>query len=530
MKRSTVSSDFSVAKNPRRETSFTTSTLRPCIQAVRRECPVDVTVALRAVEVMRVGSNGSLWFPSKGRHDEYQMAVMSFDGKFEIVAEGFEVQPRCFLPSNQCGRELFFINGSGAICKVQCGAGVSVLSEVNAAFLAVYADGILALRGDGDGKVLERRDASGALVDTLDFPFRLPPCYVVSARGQEVIYSTMTSLHKIDLSTKEVILIAGHCKQKGCQDGHGTHARFNCLRLPQYDAASNSVFIRDWLADSTSRFCHVDLVTLRVTTLEIGGLEGQRISSSAVSFPHLYAITADGALFYADLREDSSSSTFHRDMAAVDWSAPSAVEFRLAGGAVVHADRRVLSARSAYFAAMLRPDHGLRESGGVAIDLTSSPVDPRAFCAVLSYLATDELYLGGAVQCRSEGEGRGVRQDDEALARALLCVGVAELADQYQLLRLVRLAEARALREALQPGRDALVLPLLERTCGSGGAVEQACWSSLADRPLTVLRAAGEATVARVLERSPRLRLRLLYLFAEDLQAARAQATGAPAG
>lgn len=492
---------------------------------------MNVTVALQAVEVMRVGADGSLWFPSKGRQDDYQMAVMSFEGKFEIVAEGFETQPRCFLPSNRCGKELFFINGAGAICKVQCGAGVSVLSEVNAAFLAVYSDGILVLRGDGDGKVLERRNSSGGLVDTLEFPFRLPPCYVVSARGQEVIYSTMTSLHKIDLATKEVILIAGHCKQKGCQDGHGTHARFNCLRLPQYDAESNSVFIRDWLADSTSRFCHVDLVTLKVTTLEIAGLEDQHISSSAVFFPHLYAITADGALFYADLRDDTSCSTFHRDMAAVDWSEPGAVEFHLAGGAVVHADRRVLCARSAYFAAMLSPKHGLRESKGVVIDLTASPVDPKAFSAVLSYLATDELYLahGGLSSMNDESEG-GRQEEEESLMRAMLCVGIAELADQYELLRLVRLAEAGALKEAQRPCWDSLILPLLERTWGSSGAVERACWRAVADRPLTVLRAAGEVAVAKILERAPRLRLQLLYRFAEDLQAVRARDSGAPSG
>jgi len=60
--------------------------------------------------------------------------------------------------------------------------------------------------------------------------------------------------------------------------------------------------------------------------------------------------------------------------------------------------------------------------------------------------------------------------------------------------------------------------------------VERACWKALADRPLAVLRATGDGALEAILEREPRLRLRLLYRFAEGLEAAQVREGDAPSG
>lgn len=212
----------------------------------------------------------------------------------------------------------------------------------------------------------------------------------------------------------------------------------------------------------------------------------------------------------------------HSGKTSIQWSDAVQVDFSFSNGEIVRADRRVLVARSKYFAAMLNEGYGLAESTGSVVDLTKSPVEPAAFRAILAYLVTDCFdplnpgFDGAGAAC-SAGEkrpGSALSQDVKdvsSLEQAMHAVDVAEFADQYQLPRLAKLAEAFVLNYALN---DRTALQLLARVAGaggSGGSLERACWSLLTDRGRTILETAGRAEVAKFCTATPALAAELLF-------------------
>lgn len=458
---------------------------------------------------LKAGPDGCLWYASYSEPGKARISVMTLDGDVEVVASGLGTNLHALKP---WGGDLLF-GDDGRICRAVRGGGVSVLVESNTSFFACYEHGILAVRKGHQHKILERRDKHGALVETLELPFGIPGFVVTSPRGDEIVCARGSQIWKVDLRTRRRLLIAGQ-EERGCCDGYGTDAQFYDLRSPCKHGNSH-ILIRDEQPDSTSRWCRVDLATHEVTTVEILGLQKMLLAGVAYEYPHLFAVTQDGAFFHSDLSEDATASTFSEDMARLDWSQPIEAEFKLPSGVTIRADRRILCARSKYFAAMLSAEHGLQESQGPVVDLSKSPVDVAAFRSVLVYLAQDELSFSPLEDLEVKaGSTEHEYETEDILRCALFCLRVAVLADQYQLQRLVKLAEAFVLRVAI-PGRDCLVLPLLDRTLETGSAVERACLEAVEMRLAAVLTATGAEEVTRILSRSPRLGAKLLFRIAK---------------
>jgi hypothetical protein len=348
---------------------------------------------------------------------------------------------------------------------------------------------------------------------------------MISTSGNEIITTKHETVEKVNLltPTRDSCTIAGSQGKPGCRDGHGADARFHHLKAPnQHD--DTSIVVRDIQPDGKSRICRVDLATYEVSTLKIRGIEDLNVAHFSCVFPNLLLLTNDGVLYQANLSEteDIYASSFGTDMAAVDWSEPmQEVKFKLSDGATVRADRRVLRARSGYFAAMLDPERGFKESQGT-VDLVGKHTDAEALRAVLRYLTTDEfdVPVHGKQSSRkrdsveTDGDSAEVESRNAIfLDQALFCLRVVQLADQYQLPRLVGLAEAFIVRVAL-PGREALVLPLLEASFGTGCAVEEACWDAFRKRAASVVAALGQEELARLMARAPQLGARLLLELA----------------
>jgi len=304
-------------------------------------------------------------------------------------------------------------------------------------------------------------------------------------------------LKKVDIRAKQIKLIAGSTvsHERGFQDGYGEDARFESLCRPTYTSATNSLLIRDIQPGFISRVCLVDLVSCKVNTLEIQGLEMRSLLHVGLRFPHVFMLTREHHLYYVDLNVDVLESTFLRDMTAVDWSAPCNVEFRLPSGAVISADRRVLSARSSYFAAMLSPAHGMKESRGECVDFTATDINPDAFRAVISYLATDDLHLS----CR---DGAMNTETEVVLQDALFCIEVVALADRYELPRLQRIAEAFVINVALLRC-DSLVLPLLQKSWQTDSLIGKACWEHIDQHAARIFRNIGRERLTSFLAKAP---------------------------
>lgn len=505
----------------RRRQSFSSKLaghLRPCFQAARRRCMETWRVPLFTEGkssndmlccALKAGPDGCLWYASYSEPGKARISVMTLDGDVEVVASGLGTNLHALKP---WGGDLLF-GDDGRICKAVRGGGVSVLVESNTSFFACYEHGILAVRKGQQHKILERRDTNGSLVETMELPFGIPGFVVTSARGDEIVCARGSQIWKVDLRTRKRVLIAGQ-EERGRLDGYGTDAQFHDLRSP-CKHGNNHILIRDEQPDSTSRWCRVNLLTHEVTTVEILGLERMVLAGVAYEYPHLFAVTQDGVFYHSDLTEDTTATTFSEDVARLDWSEPMEAEFKLPGSVTVRADRRILCARSKYFAAMLSAEHGLQEAQSSVVDLSRSPLDVPAFRSVLVYLASDELsFLAAEDLAVSAGSTARECETEDILRCALFCLRVAALADQYQLQRLVRLAEAFVLNVAI-PGRDCLVLPLLDQTLETGSAVERACFEAIETKLAAVLTATGSEEVTRILSRSPRLGAKLLFRIAK---------------
>lgn len=367
---------------------------------------------------------------------------------------------------------------------------------------------------------VERRDFNGEIVEAIALDFKLPEGFVVDAKGEVIIFTESRTIEKVVLSSRCRTTLAGNKKRQGNCNGFGSDALFSYLMAPMlsHRSAREVVVVRDKQQRHSSRFCSIDLRTHEVTTIDIRGLEREQIRGASFNFPHLYAITEDGAIFHVDMSEDATESTFQEDMASIQWSDSVQVDFRFSNNEVIRADRRVLVARSSYFAAMLNEEYGLAESsnGGV-VDLTKSPVDSAAFRAVLAYLMTDGFDPGKtwpSSGSSSSSKASTMFEEGEPVDNALLlqygmhAIDVSELADQYQLPRLAKLAEAFVLNYALN---DKTALQLLARVAGSSGAVERACWSAITDRGRTILETAGRQEVAKFCQATPALAADLLF-------------------
>jgi hypothetical protein len=432
---------------------------------------------------------------------------------------------RLDLQGNNC----LFINSVGSVCSVSR-EGVKVLVDGCIGFRC-YAHGIITLPLEKQRRVIERRDHAGRLQDTIDLQFQLSRSWMISTSGNEIITTKHDTIEKVDLRTRIACTIAGSTGKPGYKDGHGADARFHHLKAPnQHD--ENRIIVRDIQPDGSSRICRVDLATYEVCTLRIRGIEDVKVAHFSCVFPNLLLISEEGVLYQANLSEaeDVHASTFRTDMAAVDWSEPvQEIQFRLSDGPTVRADGRVLCARSQYFAAMLDPDRGFKESQGI-VDLVGTHADADALRAVLKYLSTDEFDI--VKQPQPQHKQRGQPESDgrsEAanstragtgsayLEQAIFCLHVAQLADQYQLPRLAGLAEAFVVRVAL-PDRDDLVLPLLEASFGTGCAVEEACWEAFRKRAVAIVNAMGQDSLATLVARSPQLGAQLVLSLARMVQ------------
>jgi len=181
-----------------------------------------------------------------------------------------------------------------------------------------------------------------------------------------------------------------------------------------------------------------------------------------------------------------------RAVSSVDLAEPvRAVTFRLAGGASLQLDRRLLMARSAFFHDMF--SSGLREAGSCEVDLTSDKdVDEASLCVLLRFLLSDTWDTGENHEHDSETETD-------------LAFRVRAFADRYCLSRLVVLAEARICKLL----RAANVLSFLGRVLGTGGFLEDACWALLeSDR--SILMEENEAQLDELVSQNPGLAKRLL--------------------
>lgn len=488
------------SKRQRRSYPGLASLLRPSFQARPRDC----TICLEALIRIKMGPDGSLWYAcyADQRRETTNIWVMLPDGSRELAADNLRGELRCFSPT---GSSLLLLNQDSTIIKVKRGVGASVLVESNTGAFVTYKTGILAVPR-GEPKSLERRDFNGALLETLHFDFTLPHKEMFAAwHGRELLFlhAQRTQIWKVDLVNRCRTVIVG-C-DKGCHDGHGTSARFHSLK-PLCNDGPGRALVRD-VQPMGTRLCRIDLQTYEVTTVDVQGIDWGTVANYSYWFPTLIAVMHDGTMFQADLSNDVTRSTFADDMLQVDWTEYGVAEFQFSDGAIMRPDPRVLRARSEYFAAMLSPEHKFVEACNGRVDLRHSPVDSRAFRAVLTYLATDELDLRVA-----SGPGGASEWDEGAEGmwrHVLFCLEVASLAQQYQLPRLAKLAEAFVLRVAL-PGRDCLVLPLLEQTFGSGGQVERLCWEAVERRAAAVLAATSTEELEHILVRAPRVGVALL--------------------
>lgn len=467
------------------------------------------------------GLDGRLWCATfmEPARDVIQISIASPCGAHEVFATGLSIGIKLLVP--MLSDDLLLLSTDKTICRVARDSSTPVLLvESKCHHFLVYERGLLTLPIGRSFKSLERRDLSGVLLETFEFDFQMPgPCLALPG-GSHVLYSEATQLWKVDLLSKQRSLVAG-AGESGNRDGHGGTARFHRLKVPLL-YTSDQIIVRDARLDLGLRICRIDLTTLAVKTLLFRGVEGVAIMSAPFKFPDLYIISQD-QVFHADLSEDTSKTTFSEDMASVDWSEPMEVEFRLPKDVLIRADRRVLRARSQYFAAMLNPHYEMQEAHNTLVDLTRSPLDPEVFQAVLTYLATDELCFPSNVGKCSEPD-RAVNTTTTSLASpamstphslgildsALHCLSVIELADQYQLPRLVQLAECYILHVVL-PKRDHLVLQLLERLPLAASSVAQTVWETIHERPKDILSATGLQEIEGFLARSPVLGARVLF-------------------
>jgi hypothetical protein len=490
-----------IADNKKRRKTFSSeldSRSKPLLRATARGQFPSHEIGCAAV-------NGDLWLVPAVDHDDEtcKIIVLKANGTQEEKVTGLSMVANLETCANGA---IFDKLDSGSLHKIDSNGITAPLNVDGVLEFAVHEGGVLVYREECR---LERRDFNGTLQETIEVPF-VPDVFNCDASGRKLLYATDAQVHMIDLETKVMSDVAGEDDCKGCKDGRGSVARFNNLMTPRYDSESNQLLVRDVQPGNSSRWCLICLSTCLVKTIEIKGLPKENVRVLGVEFPHMHVFTDDGCLFHIDLREDISKSTFSEDMAVLDWTEPPvAVKFSLCGGAVFHADRRILCARSAYFAAMFNAEHGMREATSHSVDFSAASINPEAFQLVLSYLATDNFYPAAP-------GGSTVDSEQSLLEQAAKCLEVAALADQYDLARLQHLAETYVIEFVLL-NRDSMVLPLLEKAFGVNKAVEAACWQILSAKSATVLAAFGEALKGLIAKR-PDVGARLAFRLAQAIR------------
>lgn len=205
---------------------------------------------------LMAGPDGSLWYAwyQDNAREYVNISVMTLDGAHEVVAQ--HLVPRVTVLHPRKG-ELFFLY-NWAICRVSPGSPMSTMVESNILFFTCYDQGILAVPRGQSHRVLERRDFSGTLLESIQLNFEVPIRLVALPDGDGLVYSQGTQVWRINLSSKCRYLLAGSSDEQGCQDGYGTSARFHNLKSPT-NHDWNHVVIRDEQKDGTSRWRRINL-------------------------------------------------------------------------------------------------------------------------------------------------------------------------------------------------------------------------------------------------------------------------------
>eukprot|EP00931_Biecheleriopsis_adriatica_P093275 TRINITY_DN67018_c0_g1_i1.p1 TRINITY_DN67018_c0_g1~~TRINITY_DN67018_c0_g1_i1.p1 ORF type:complete len:532 (-),score=100.16 TRINITY_DN67018_c0_g1_i1:151-1746(-) len=354
---------------------------------------------------------------------------------------------------------------------------------------------------------LERRNPSGELVASIEgsrgkvITFEANS-YLTSGQDGHVYFSSKTCVYKWNNQERTVECIAGHPKSPGRRDGFGSDARFTHLKRPVL--TRRFAYVRE----SDNRFCRIDLKTFEVITLQLRGVEIDRIET--------YGVTPDGLMMFLIFTvpfrvftaetTDAFESTFFSDMSQVDWTGASGarvnVEF-IAGQErrVFRADGRILEARSAYFRSML--PGGMREAKpGTPIEL-GEDVNGDALQAMLHFLHTDQFQP-------VTPPSRVLDMDNEdVLKLAKFTMEVHTLADRFLLPRLARLCEVFLSEYTL---RISLALPLLANIMSLQRSslmnLEATCWDFIEDHWKDVV--ACRETLEELLEQKHPLVIELL--------------------
>jgi len=403
------------------------------------------------------------------------------DGSFRIVV--CDIEPHHIVPNGTADQIVILRkNDKQRLCRVFPDDGrVETILESTAPLYGpdVCSNGDV-VHHPSTSRLERRRSKTGELAACIDggrgrvISFEANS-YLTSGQDDQIYFSSKTCIYRWSHQERSVECIAGHPKSAGKRDGFGSDARFTHLKRPVLAGAF--AYVRE----NDNRFCRISLSTFEVVTIQMVGIDADRIET--------YGITPDGRMMfviqtspfriYTADTTDILASTFDEDMRRIDWTGSSGarvgVEFCVGPSKhIVKADGRILEARSTYFRSML--SGGMREAVRDTPINLGEEVSPEALHALLHFLHTDHFEpVSPPSNIRS-------MSDEEALKNARFALDVHTLADRFLLPRLVRICEVFLAEFVLRP---TLVLPILAQITAptprilATAALEAACWDYL---------------------------------------------------
>jgi hypothetical protein len=272
--------------------------------------------------------------------------------------------------------------------------------------------------------------------------------------------------------------IVGCAQHSGQRDGVGPYARFGTIERPI--VTDKYLFLDDWHWQGNGRWkqrlARVDLATLQVETMRLSGIRQGDLTQLCASDRAMYGLRVvwdDGEQEYhaqlmrAWLGPHEDDPGVAEAGGSMDLSVPAQpMTFRLAGGAALQIDRRILAGRSVHFKRLLAS--GMREANLGEVDLTGdADADEACVAVVLRYILSGTWH-GSKI--------------------AGLAFRVRALAHRWEMPRLVELAEY----ELCQLLNVNTVLDFLGRVVDTGCYLEEACWALMREKGPEVMQAQGQ--------------------------------------
>ncbi|CAK0795551.1 unnamed protein product, partial [Prorocentrum cordatum] len=358
------------------------------------------------------------------------------------------------------------------------------------------------LARDGSIEVGPCRLPQGPWDDESMYLAHVSQTFVVDPAEDEkrwIFFHTRSAIYRWDLRRGQVDCIVGREAEgavaEGIREGVGPSARLLGMRvsqaypdvqIPNLQRMCSGLYARPCggayyrLDTHSHELLRVDVVDLHGNPLALpwanvlsSPRDAERLT--VVIFEDEYCRVKE--VFMVDVSVDLSLPTVETDLQGIDWTMPLRhVQFDVGDPpARLVLDARLLTARSLYFARAL--GSGMLESREETV-IRLKHVTLEAMRCFVHYLHTDAFEPEPAAA--SEGQEE---TPDRCLARGRLCLEVYQLADQYAVFRLRKLALLR-LRSTLGA---ATALPLLQEAVGdrawdSSEELPRACWEACSSR------------------------------------------------